>query len=249
MALFNLAFQRGGLFWDGREPTLEKQILRPVENPVEMHLSWQEAVPRIQGRKDYVEMYEKAFGTKEITKEGVAKSIAQFLRTIVSANSPYDRAELSDSARAGSVLFLTAPVVDPGTGYRRIGTGLDCVHCHNPPLFQPEAKLEPFMNNGTDSVKQFRVPSLRNVALSHPYMHDGRFKTLQDVVNHYNKVTKSPGLDPNMFVIKHALTDPGSPDVQLKITSTEAKQLIAFLRSLTDDSLTVKKEYGNPFRK
>ncbi len=242
MALFNLAFQRGPLFWDGRAPSLEAQILVPVAEHTEMNLQWDVAVDRVGKKSFYNYLYRHAFGKDQITKENLAKAVAQFLRTIVSFNSPYYR---SHTSSAGQQLFNGQPTFDE-RGNR--SGGFDCLHCHNAPTFQNEPNLADFVNNGVDT-GQFRIPSLRNIMLTAPYMHDGRFKTIDDVLSHYDTLHNSIYLDRNMWIKKHASNVPKSITPTLSMTKTERKAVIDFLKTLTDDSLTVKKEYSNPFRR
>lgn len=250
MPLVNLAWQHF-FFWDGRSRTLEQQVLEPVRNPVEMHDTWPHVMAKLQEDPAYPPLFEAAFGTPGVDSLLVAKAIAQFLRTLVSGNSPYDRwkrgeGTLSDDALAGYVLFTTeaGPVGQvftlAGTNATVIGQGgADCFHCHTEGLFTDGG----FHNNALDAVPadsgralvthdprdvgRFKVPTLRNIGLTHPYMHDGRFFSLDQVLEHYNSGgVASATVDPHM-----KFTDPGTTmglDQQMRM------RLRAFLDALVD---------------
>jgi cytochrome c peroxidase len=236
MPLFNLAW-KDRFFWDGRAPTLRAQVLMPIQNPLEMH----ETLPNVVGklrRTGYPKMFEQAFGTPTIDPDRVARALEQFLLTLVSYDSKFDRAmrrsgQLTEQEKEGFYLFMTE--YEPRRGLY----GADCFHCHGGPLFSSNG----FANNGLNQnygdpgvakltgkdydQGRFSVPSLRNVELTGPYMHDGRFQTLAEVVAHYSSgVKRSAALDPNLA--KHPPGGIGLP---------ESKQmaLVAFLKTLTDE--------------
>ena len=242
MALFNLGWQNY-FFWDGRSASLEEQILEPVPNPIEMHQSWKDAVSKLSTDISYKNDFFFAFNTKEFDSIHVSKAIAQFLRTLISGSSKYDvMYKHSNNMSLSSSESITLQTVTPEewAGYDLFKSlnGADCFHCHNGPLMQ----VEKFSNNGLDASftdigrgaitnnsndnGKFKVPSLRNIALSAPYMHDGRFKSLDDVINHYSTgVQQSATIDPKMeFVFQGG--------VQLDF---QQKSLLkAFLMTLTD---------------
>jgi cytochrome c peroxidase len=192
---------------------------------------------------DYPALFESAFGSKEITAEKIGLAIETFVMTRTSFNSKFDRVlqgkeQFTEEERHGFTLFSTE--YDP----RREQFGADCFHCHGGPLFQSQA----FANNGLDSevkdpgrakitgkdsdLGKFSTPSLRNVALTAPYMHDGRFGTLEEVVEHYaTGVKRSATLDPNLA--KH-------PDGGVPLRPADKKALVAFLKTLTDDSFVAQ---------
>ncbi len=254
MALINLGWQTS-YFWDGRAKTLEEQILGPVPNPVEMHLEWSEAVARLTGDITYRNKFYQTFGTTTITKELVAKAIAQFLRTMISGNSKFDVMLKFSNGQAltgaeQSKLSTVSP--DEWAGYDLFKSlnGADCFHCHNGPLMQ----VQKFSNNGLDAMFTdlgrgaitnnpndnglFKTPTLRNIALSAPYMHDGRFKTLDEVILHYSSgIQSSPTIDPK---IEFA----GEGGVQLD--ATERAQLKLFLETLTDYDFINNPKFKNP---
>jgi cytochrome c peroxidase len=235
MPLYNLAW-KSSFFWDGRAPTLRAQTLEPIQNPIEMHATLPDVVKAIEGGDHYPKMFEDAFGTPEINAERLSRALEQFLLTLVSDDSKFDqamrgKAELSPQEQRGAELFNTE--FDPARGQR----GADCFHCHGGPMFQSAA----FANNGLplseDLGRQvttklegdrgkFAVPSLRNIARTAPYMHDGRFATLEEVIGHYDHgLYRSPTLDPNLA--KH-------PAEGLQLSDEEKAALVAFLKALTD---------------
>lgn len=238
MPLFNLAWHQA-FFWDGRAPTLRQQVLMPVQDPHEMNEKPQHVCEKLQADPGCVESFAQAFGSPGITPERLALALEQYLLTLISQNSRYDRAarkmaELTEPEKRGLQLFVTE--FDPQRGLR----GADCFHCHGGTLFASQ----PFGNNGLalkeDDLGQmavtqnpadrgkFKVPSLRNIALTAPYMHDGRFTTLEQVVEHYSTgVQRSPTLDPNLA--KH-------PEGGLHLTPQEKADLVAFLKALSDET-------------
>ena len=254
MALINIGWAPN-YFWDGRGLTLEEQILEPVEHPDEMALPWSEAVERLQNSSTYPELFQVAFAEDIITKELVAKAIAQFLRTMVSADSKFDQwrrgeTQLTDEEFAGYEIFLREggdPETTPGGEF-----GGDCFHCHGEAGLQFSDYL--FRNNGLDSTfaadpghagvtgnpldsGKFKTPTLRNIALTGPYMHDGRFQTLEEVIDHYNSGgVPSTTVDPFM---KYSTGG-------LQLSSVQKAQLTAFLHTLTDTSFTTNPAFQDP---
>lgn len=211
MALVNLGWQNF-FFWDGRAKTLEEQILFPVPDPVEMHQSWDAAVAKLKNDERYVGHFLIVFGEMGIDKYKVSKALAQFLRTLISGNSKFDvmyKIENNMTLTAKDQLVVIAPEEWAGYDLFKSMNGADCFHCHNGPLMQ----VQKFSNNGLDLVHsdigreevtgnlgdrgKFKVPSLRNIQLSAPYMHDGRFNTLDEVIEHYSSgIKQSPTIDP-----------------------------------------------------
>ncbi|GDY23879.1 hypothetical protein LBMAG56_52260 [Verrucomicrobiota bacterium] len=237
MPLFNLAWKKN-FFWDGRAPSLRAQALEPIQNPVEMHASLPDVVAKLAADPATAAAFARAFGTPAVTAERLGGALEAFVLTLTSFNSKFDRAlrgeaVLSEAEQRGFELFNTE--FDP----RRQQFGADCFHCHGGALFTDHA----FRNNGlaldpadlgraavTGQVAdrgRFVTPSLRNVALTAPYMHDGRFATLEEVVAHYDHgVARTASLDPNLG--KH-------PDTGLRLSAADQRALVAFLRALTDE--------------
>jgi cytochrome c peroxidase len=240
--LVNLAWQPA-YAWDGSQPRVRDQALAAMINPIEMHADAPAVAARL-AQFDHIRAdFAAAFGTPEITPERITLALEQFLLTQISADSKFDRsrrgaATLTADEQRGLELFLTE--YDPARGK----FGADCFHCHGGPLFSDFA----YKNNGllargsdfgrekvtasADDAGKFKTPSLRNVAVTGPYMHDGRFRTLEEVVGHYDHgVVRSPTLDPN--IAKH-------PDEGLKLSRDDQRALVAFLRTLTDPRFSVQ---------
>jgi len=236
MALENLAW-KSAFFWDGRAATLREQVLQPIQNPIEMHESLRNVVAKISVDENYHRLFQNTFGSPEITADKIARALEQFLLVQVSFDSKFDRVvngqtNFTAQEQRGFELFNTE--YDPYHGQ----FGADCFHCHGGPLFQSQN----FANNGLDSAftdlgrykvtkragdeGKFSVPSLRNVAVTAPYMHDGRFGTLEEVIEHYcTGMKRSATLDPNLA--KH-------PDGGVPLSNADKRALVAFLKTLTD---------------
>lgn len=250
-ALMNLGWQTS-YFWDGRSMTLEEQILEPVPNPVEMHQSWTAAIAKLKKDDSYRNQFYQAFGTKDLQKEHVAKAVAQFLRTMISGSSKYDvmykfENSLPLSGDEQAIYATITPEEWAGYDLFKSLNGADCFHCHNGPLVQ----VQKFSNNGLDPVftdkgrgavtgnpnddGKFKVPTLRNIALSAPYMHDGRFATLDEVIEHY-----STGIHPSA-TIDPLIEFASQGGVQL---DTEQRSLLmAFLLTLTDERFVTNPDF------
>ncbi|WP_199287752.1 cytochrome-c peroxidase [Pseudotamlana carrageenivorans] len=234
MPLFNLAWNYDELFfWDGKTFSLEHQAFAPVTDPLEMQNTWQTVEQHLQQHDEYPELFEKAFGTSKIDSVLVTKAIAQFERSLISANSKFDKyllgeAQLTPEERNGFDVFM-----DENRG--------DCFHCHGSdknPLWTDNA----FHNNGLDEKftdlglgaitgdpadnSKFKTPSLRNLAFTAPYMHDGRFLTLEDVINHYSEGLKhSATIDPLMKKVANG---------GVNLSDKDKADLKKFLLSLSD---------------
>lgn len=253
MTLANLAWSRH-YFWDGRADGLEEQAKTPLTNPHEMGQALDVSAKKLQATKMYPVLFQKAFGSAVITGEAIVKALAQFERTLISCNAPYDkylRGEYQPTASEGNgiALFYTNP--DPARNIR----GAACSHCHG----GPKTFAELYHNNGLDSLPRdagrediskqpadkgrFRVVTLRNIALTAPYMHDGRFQTLEAVVDHYSDHIKS-SRTLSIFLQNNSNTANGA---QLDLTAQEKKDLIAFLHMLTDSTFITDKRFSNPF--
>lgn len=263
MALANLLWVKR-FFWDGRAASLEEQALDPIQNPVEMDESLPNALAELQATEVYPERFKAAFGSSTITAENLAKALAQFQRTLISSNSKYDRFLRGDYQPTnlelqGIELFFTHPV--PEIGLR----GGNCGDCHIGPLVSGEIEgFSGFHNNGLSTDEQlaeglervtgnafdrgkFRAPSLRNIALTAPYMHDGRFNSLEEVLEHYDQHVKmSQTLDPLIIEASNEIRQPGDP-VKLYLTNAEKEAILAFLHMLTDETFTQDERFSNPF--
>ncbi len=245
-SLANLLWQKH-FFWDGRVRTLEEQVLHPIKSKIEMDMTLPALVGKLQATEQYPDLFKKAFGSRKITPENTAKALAQFVRTLISADARYDKIVKGEALptpreQQAIQLFFTHPI--PEQGLR----GANCGDCHGSHL----TTLGTFHDNGLDAlptdkglgaitgkatdVGKMKTPSLRNIALTAPYMHDGRFKTLREVLDHYNEHIKpSPNLDP--------LIQQASNEVQgtsLKLTEAEKEDILLFLEMLTDTSFVQK---------
>ncbi|MBD78471.1 MAG: cytochrome-c peroxidase [Crocinitomicaceae bacterium] len=261
MNTFNLNWGNG-FFWDGRSPTMEAQAIEPVINPIEMHNTWKNAINTLKGDPFYINRFYEAFGIDDWDSTHAAIAIAQFEKTLISSESEFDVAvalvnnkippNLGPSASRGYKIFNTEP--------RRISgaaPGGDCFHCHSADnmLFTdnnfqnngldlvPDAGLSKVTGKSTD-IGKFKTPTLRNIEKTGPYMHDGRFKTLEEVVEFYNSgvVSNSPNLAPIM-----SDGGTGSGIAQgLNLTKSEKEDLIAFLKTLTDNEFLTNPEFSDP---
>ncbi len=237
MPLFNLAWS-SSYTWDGRRVRLRDQALAPIQDVREMHQSLTRAIANLQADKSYPGQFARAFGSPGITAPRLGLAIEQYLLTLISADFKYDLAlrggaQFTDQEKRGLQLFITE--YDPS----RNQVGADCFHCHGGNLFTDYQ----FKNNGLDSEfrdlgraavthqawdqGRFKTPSLRNVELTAPYMHDGRFPTLEAVMDHYNTgVHYSATLDPNSA----RQTEGG-----IRLSEEDKQALIAFLKTLTGE--------------
>jgi cytochrome c peroxidase len=262
MSLTNLLWVRH-FFWDGRASSLEAQALTPMTDPHEMGQSLDSSVRKLQTTAEYAALFAAAFGPGPasgrppaspgpITADRIIRAITQFERTLISDNSPYDhyiRGEYQPTAaeRRGLILFYGSPTA--AMGVRSAG----CGNCHG----GPKTFNETYHNNGLDSIPsdpgrsdvtgmdydkgRFRVVTLRNISLTGPYMHDGRFKTLTEVIDHYNEhVRRSPTLSPS-------LKDSSNIPFRLRLSQQEKSDLLAFLNMLTDSAFIADPRFSDPF--
>lgn len=260
MTLINARFyQRGRFFWDERAATLEEQVLMPFQDPVEMGLTLTQLVSKVQEQSYYPALFEKAFGSREITSDKIAKALAQFVRSIVSYSSKYDEGRaLSPTPGAPFPNFTTEENTGKNIFFQPVANGGGgCFGCHTTEAFI-SANPGP-QNNGLDAVSttdpgaggvfpnpvfvgRFKTTSLRNIERTAPYMHDGRFATLEEVVEHYNSgIQNHPTLSP-------ALRDPNGNPVRLNLSASQKAALVAFLKTLTDSSVEAEEKWSNPFK-
>jgi cytochrome c peroxidase len=253
MPLINLGWMNT-LFWDGRATSLEHQALFPVNDPVEMHETWQNAANKLMEDPEYPPLFKKAFGVDIIDSTLITKAIAQFERTLISGNSPMDK-YMNNDFQIGSSGWSE---LDELAAYQGFALFMDeekgdCFHCHGDP-FNPLWTDNLFHNNGLDAVitdkglgavtglpsddGKFKTPTLRNLVFTAPYMHDGRFETLDEVINHYSEgLQNSPTIDPLMKSV-----DEGG----VQLSSEEKYFLKMFLISLTDSSFVSNPAFQDP---
>lgn len=253
MPIFNLAWHYNGMFWDGRSPTVRDQALKPIQDPLEMNETLQNVVQKLSKDKKYTNQFIRAFGDELITPERIGLAIEQFEFTMISNNSKFDRwkrgeVQLTAEEERGRSLFFSE--FNPGSSVK----GAECFHCHGNHNFTNDE----FMNNGLDIESgivdegrskvtgaladngKFKVPSLRNIAQSFPYMHDGRFKTLEEVIDHYNTGVKPSN---SVDILLQYNLQPGG----LKLNATDKSDLVAFLKTLTDETFLKNDAFKNPF--
>ncbi|MCB9251809.1 MAG: c-type cytochrome [Flavobacteriales bacterium] len=248
MPTFNLMWF-DSLFWDSRAQRLKQLVLMPIENPLEMNTTPEQVVEKLKKLQDYKDKFRNAFGTEEITVEKMAMALEQFLKTIVSDNSRFDKAKRGE-------LALTDL---EKRGFELAGQK-GCFNCHSTSLFTDNLSHNTgldfvsnqggqFKDNGLGGFTKiknhegkFKTPSLRNVALSSPYMHDGRFKTLEEVLEFYDEGVKS---NLNSRNISFEFMQQGTLN---KLTPQDTKALLAFLNSLTDYDLISNPKFSDPFQ-
>ncbi|WP_240623398.1 cytochrome-c peroxidase [Brumimicrobium aurantiacum] len=255
MALVNLGWQ-SSFFWEGRAETLEEQILHPVRDPLEMNQTWEVTAEKLKQVEDYQNDFYQVFDVVNFDSTHISKAIAQFLRTLISSQSKYDvmykfnnnlplntfeqelYAQITNEEWAGMDLFFSL-------------TNGDCLHCHDGPLMQVQGL---FSNNGLDETftdigrmivtgnpndkGKFKVPSLRNIEVSAPYMHDGRFSNLDEVINHYSfGVVESSTIDPMMEF---------SHQGGVQLDAQEHNLIKAFLKTFTDHEFLNNPDFKDP---
>ena len=233
--LFNLAWHKS-FMWDGAINHLDVQALAPISHPDEMGETMTNVLLKLNRNQIYKQLFYQAYGDSLINTERTLKSISQFLLSLISSNSKYD------SMLLGKIQFS----LQEQNGYRLFKQ--HCNACHKEPLFSDFSfkniglSLDTGLNDfgrynisllPNDSFK-FKVPTLRNVEFSYPYMHDGRFKTLAQVMNHYNSI------DLNNKKISTELQR------NLNLTSNEKVDIIAFLRTLTDKKFLFNPQHAYP---
>ncbi|MCB0641677.1 MAG: cytochrome-c peroxidase [Phaeodactylibacter sp.] len=253
MAVFNMAWNSNEFFWDGRAHLLRDQALLPIQDPLEMNETLENAIAKLSAEKLYTDQFIRAFGSADITAEKMALAMEQFMLSIVSDQSKYDRylageITLNESEERGRQLFFAE--YNP---FFPDESGADCAHCHGGINFENDQ----YMNNGLDTDAdftdigreevtglesdraKFKVPSLRNVAVTPPYMHDGRFSTLEEVVAHYNSGIKSSStVDPAIL---------NTQSTGLLLTEQDKIDLINFLKTFTDEVFLSNPAYDTPF--
>lgn len=217
--------------WDGSSNTLEEQAFEPITNPNEMNNTWTNVENTLNANEDYQILFKEAFNIDYIDSIHVVKAIAQFERSLISSNSKFDKFYRGENSLSPSEL----------NGYAIYNSERgDCFHCHGTLLFTDNLfhnnaieSAEPFLDNGLGYVTnnpsdngKFKTPSLRNIEYSAPYMHDGRFATLEQVLEHYNSGGHyTSTVDPLMKKI----------GIGLQLTNQELSDLLAFLKTLSDE--------------
>ncbi|MCA9002517.1 MAG: c-type cytochrome, partial [Planctomycetes bacterium] len=259
MGLSNARFYAPGqFFWDQRAATLEDQVLMPLQDGTEMGMTLTQVVQRVEEKDFYGPLFTEAFGNDTVTSDRISRALAQFVRSMVSYQSRYDAGRamvatpldpfpnFTPQENQGKLLF-TAPPPQGGFG---------CAACHsgeaqiNRPAgptnngldantFADQGVFETTGNPGDRG--RFKVPSLRNIAVTAPYMHDGRFATLQDVLQFYSTgIQNHPNLDP-------VLRAPNGQPVRFNMSPGQINALVAFFNTLTDDVMLNDPKFSDPF--
>ena len=267
MSLTNARFYREGkFFWDERAMTLEDQVLMPFQDPVEMGLTLDQLETLVRSQSYYPALFEAAFGSPRVDSDRIARALAQFVRSIVSLDSKYDRGRIqvarpqadfpnfSALENEGKRIFMT----NGGVGRA------PCTVCHNTESFslvnpgRNRNRSTGASNNGLDAISiddlgvaettgndrdrgSFKSPSLRNVGVGAPYMHDGRFATLEQVVDHY-----SSGMQAHSNLAVALRRSNGEPE-HYNFSTREKTALVAFMHTLTDDTLLTDVKFSDPF--
>jgi cytochrome c peroxidase len=262
MSLANLMWGPQHFFWNGRVTSLEEQALVPLQHPDEMAQDLEQLPSKLGKDPIYRELFDAAYGA--LSPETVVAALASFQRTLVSAESKYDRylrgeLTLNETEELGRKLFMAHPDVKVSL------RGANCIDCHSQFLTGGfSTGFDGFANNGLDAEDDlqpglqtvtgkpehrglFKVPTLRNVALTAPYMHDGRFDTLEQVMDHYDSGIKmSSTLSPLIVEADNVQKD--APDsVSLSLTEQEKAAVIAFLHTLTDEDFVTAERFSDPF--
>lgn len=242
-------FQMLNLFWDGREAELQTMVLKPILNHVEMGMGTEsDIIQRVRNYPYYADLFNKAFGSSEITGERISSALSSFVGSITAQSSRFDKSmfsgmELNALEKQGQELFITK---------------YNCNSCHKiqlPGFY--ESNPGGFVNIGLDvdyadkgrfnvtqnpeDAGKFKIPDLHNVALTAPYMHDGRFATLNEVLEHYSHgIADNVNLDPRLKGASGAA-------MRMNISDQEKTAIIAFLNTLTDFSMITNKSFSDPF--
>jgi cytochrome c peroxidase len=273
MALANLRYtkvkgERPGLFWDERAATLEAQVLIPIQDKLEMGMELKELEDKLQKLPYYPPLFKAAFGEPTVTSERVAQAVAQFLRSMVSFNSKFDRAAAGAVKTADLSAEFSGFTPQENLGKSLFINGVDgvaefaCAMCHVPPTFNMALAA----NNGLElkykdpglgalarpsndpftpsNDGKFKAPSLRNIELTAPYMHDGRFKTLDEVVEHYSSGVHP---HPNLGLALPEGNEEKKGTKGLRLSKEQKAALVAFLKTLTDREFVSDSKFSDPF--
>jgi cytochrome c peroxidase len=234
-------------FWDGRVNSLFEQVLMPITNHDEMGMDVETLVSKFNQYPEYKPLFLNAFGETTVTKERIATALTEFLASIKSNKSKFDlyqngKAELTAEEKAGMELFMSA---------------YNCNSCHQVTMLNGYMQGGGFADIGIDEIPKdkgrgnitgqasdigkFKIPTLRNIELTAPYMHDGSHKTLEEVIDHYSQdINNSANLDLRL--------KKGNAPIHLEILPEEKKALVAFLKTLTDHEMVNDPKFSSPFK-
>ena len=262
MSLANLMWGPQRFFWNGRVASLEEQSLVPLQHPDEMAQDPSRLAADLATDARYRTLFETAYG--DVSASAISRALASFVRTLVSSNSRYDqflRGEITLELQEelGRKLFMAHPDVKVSL------RGANCIDCHSQFLTGgSSARYDGFSNNGLDDEAHlqpglqavtgnsahrgmFKVPSLRNIDLTAPYMHDGRFKTLEEVLDHYDSGIKNSSTLSPLIVEADNKGAAAAGRISLHLTAGEKESIIAFLHTLTDRDFVTAERFSDPF--
>lgn len=252
MPVINLAWHSNQFFWDGRADKLRDQAIKPIQDPLEMNETMENVRAKLKASALYPDLFVQAFENGEISDTNIALALEAFMFSVVSSDSKYDRflrgeATLTASEERGRELYFA----EYNPAFPDL-SGADCAHCHG----GSNLENDEYMNNGLDDEAsisdegrsevtgdpadrgKFKVFSLRNIAVTGPYMHDGRFTTLEEVVDHYNEgIQTSNSLDPALA---------NTQSTGLMLDAQDKIDLVNFLKTFTDDTFLTNPAYSNP---
>lgn len=253
MRLANARFNENGLqFWDRRAPSLEAQVIAPIQDATEMGFDAANgglpaALAKVAAAPYYKRLFRLAFGDTAVTQDRVQRALAQYVRSIVSTRSRWDLAVAAAAAGPPFVQALPGLTAEENLGAQLFMQpppqgGAGCAGCHVPPTFSLAGNSR---SNGLDAgeTRIFRSPSLKTVGMGTRYMHDGRFATLEEVVDFYDAgVQDGPALDDR-------LRGPGGAPRRLNLSAAQKAALVAFMRALRDSALIADPRFADPFRR
>ncbi|MBR9860639.1 c-type cytochrome [bacterium] len=244
MAITNM-FTHETFFWDGRIDNLKEMVLMPIQNHIEMGISSMEMlVGKVEAKEYYPALFKAAFGDETVDIDRISESLASFVGSIGSYNSKFDK------VKRGEASFTSLEA----QGEQLYMVNFDCDACHSLSTTKQGQPGDGFANIGLDVVDEdpgrdgmFKIPDLRNIALTAPYMHDGRYKTLEDVADHYSIAIKpNKNLDDKFKQPQYYGTGPSSVR-GLNMSPQHKKALIAFLNTLTDVDMVTDPKFSDPF--
>ncbi len=252
MGLANAKYYVSGrFFWDERAATLEDQVLMPIQDKVEMGMDIDSLVKRLYAIDYYRILFKRAFGDSVVTKQRISKSLAQFVRSMVSYRSKYDQGRALVNKDLDSFPNFTS-LENRGKRIFFTAQPTSCSSCHNTNVFAGDNPRNNGLKDNQDEGVQivtkspfdfgkFKTPSLKNIAVRPPYMHDGRFQSLFEVINHY-----TTGIQYSETLDNH-LKSNGTPDF-IKIELEDREALVRFLETLTDHEMLKDEKFSNPFK-
>jgi cytochrome c peroxidase len=247
------ASSKASFFWDGRSKSLEEMVLMPVQHNLEMGMEKLDVMEKkIASVSYYPALFKKAFGTEDVTRQRISFALAQFVRALRSQNSRMDMGQLTSTELEGQHAFSKFNCSGCHAG-PDLGGDLLGINYYGTSLIPNSANIGLDMeyedkglaelNGNPVASGAFMIPSLRNIDFTAPYMHDGRYNTLEEVIEHYNS-----GIQPNI-ALDHVLIDPvTNTPVRMNMTDNEKTALIAYLKACSDRTLTTDVRFSNPFK-